>query len=257
MVEKKISVCMAVHNGLPYLRQQLESILTQLHDNDELIISDDGSNDGSIDFIKNINDNRIKLLKLKKEKQDYGEEIFFRMKKIADNFENSISSATGDIIVFSDQDDIWVSDKLEYIRENMVGDCFIHDGIVINNKGETIGKTLFALLKKSSSFFNMFYKPPFVGCCMAVSKKIIDIALPFPHYPIEYDTYIGFCSKIFGRIQFSNKHLIIYRRHGNNASSCFEGSKNSIYIKIKRRFFMFKSYIGILKKLIYKKYFNH
>lgn len=56
-----VSVCIASHNGEKYIVQQLKSILGQLDENDEVIISDDGSTDKTIDCIRSLNDKRIKL----------------------------------------------------------------------------------------------------------------------------------------------------------------------------------------------------
>lgn len=57
-----ISVCIATHNGGKYIVEQLTSILSQIGDNDEVLVSDDGSTDGTIDAIKSVNDRRINIL---------------------------------------------------------------------------------------------------------------------------------------------------------------------------------------------------
>ena len=57
----KISVCLATFNGEKYLQQQIESILIQLGDNDELIISDDGSSDQTLNIIESFSDKRIHI----------------------------------------------------------------------------------------------------------------------------------------------------------------------------------------------------
>ena len=57
-----ISVCMATYNGAMFIKQQLESVLSQITDEDEVIISDDGSSDETLEIIKSLNDKRIKLL---------------------------------------------------------------------------------------------------------------------------------------------------------------------------------------------------
>lgn len=70
----KISVCMATYNGEKYIKEQIDSILCQLSENDELIISDDRSKDRTIDIIKSYNDSRIKLYIHEKDKylKSYG-----------------------------------------------------------------------------------------------------------------------------------------------------------------------------------------
>lgn len=59
----RISVCMATHNGERFIRHQLESILCQLSADDELIISDDSSTDGTVGIINGFGDSRIRLFR--------------------------------------------------------------------------------------------------------------------------------------------------------------------------------------------------
>ena len=55
----RVSVAMATFNGEKYIKNQIDSILINLKENDELIISDDGSNDNTLNIIKEYNDYRI------------------------------------------------------------------------------------------------------------------------------------------------------------------------------------------------------
>lgn len=55
-----ISVCIATYNGEKYIKKQIESILPQLNDIDEIIISDDKSVDNTLKIIKEFSDKRIK-----------------------------------------------------------------------------------------------------------------------------------------------------------------------------------------------------
>ena len=64
----KISVCMATYNGEKYIKEQLESILSQIGEHDEVIISDDSSTDNTVEIINSFNDCRIKIYKNTKEK---------------------------------------------------------------------------------------------------------------------------------------------------------------------------------------------
>ena len=65
----KVSVCMASFNGSKFILKQVESILSQLDSNDELIISDDGSTDKTLEIINNLNDSRIKIFNHKYNKK--------------------------------------------------------------------------------------------------------------------------------------------------------------------------------------------
>ena len=140
-----ISVCMATYNGEKFIEGQLDSILSQLDSKDELVISDDSSTDSTINIIKSFKDSRIKLYELQK----FQSPIF--------NFENSLKHSVGDIIVLSDQDDLWESNKIKVIRDSFKevssnitlmmynGWCIDKDEIVIEDnlfdiKNKTIGQ---------------------------------------------------------------------------------------------------------------------
>ena len=96
-----ISVCIATYNGEKYIKQQLLSILKQIKVNDEIIISDDHSTDKTFNIIKSFNDTRIKFF------------LNNKGKGYTRNFENALEKAHGDIIFLSDQDDIWIDNKVE------------------------------------------------------------------------------------------------------------------------------------------------
>ena len=102
-----ISVCLATYNGELFLKEQLTSILKQLGDSDEVVVSDDGSTDLTLTILQEFNDPRIKVFHHDKRKQKYSFDY------ATHNFENAINNSSGDVIFFSDQDDIWMPDKIE------------------------------------------------------------------------------------------------------------------------------------------------
>ena len=97
----KISVCMATYNGDKYVTKQIDSILSQLHSNDELIICDDCSTDLTISKVGSYVDRRLKLVKNS-----------FRLGVVA-NYNKCIYLARNEIIFLADQDDIWMPDRVE------------------------------------------------------------------------------------------------------------------------------------------------
>ena len=222
-----ISVCVTTFNGEKYIGEQLDSILSQIGMNDEVIISDDSSVDNTIDIIESFNDSRIKLLKNNK----YYNPIY--------NFENALKKATGDYIFLSDQDDIWMNNKkLEMINLLKDCDCVVSDAIVIDSNNNIINKSFFELNKSKSGLINNIIKNGYLGCCMAFKRKILEKALPFPKQIPMHDMWIGVIAEKYGSVLFYNKPLIYYRRHGNNHSSTAEKSQYSIFKKIRNRFYL-------------------
>jgi len=236
-----ISVCIATYNGERYIAQQLSSILMQLDKNDELIVSDAGSTDGTLKLIKEINDARIKLFTCTDKSANSRYPIMEKMDKVRYNFCNALAKAQGDYIFTADQDDVWMPNKvkrcIELLKTNecVVHDCEVFDGV------NTLMPSLMEFTKPGHSLVGALIKPPFMGCCMAFTRKVLNKALPMPNIHIEYDTYIGLCAYKIGKVAIVKEALIQYRRHGSNASYCGEKSHNSLWIKFLRRYYIFIS----------------
>ncbi len=228
----KISVCIATYNGGKYIKEQLDSILSQLNENDEVIVSDDSSTDNTVQIIKSFKDNRIKIF----ENQKFKSPIF--------NFENALNNATGDIIVLSDQDDIWKANKIETIKKYMHNyDLVLSDADIIDEKGNILHKSFYKLNGSKNGFIKNIVKNSYLGCTMAFNKKILDKSLPFPKDLPMHDWWIGLIAEMYGKTYFIEDKLISYRRHGNNASPTGEKSKYSMMLKIVFRLVMVKNLI--------------
>ena len=229
-----ISVCLATYNGGKYIREQLDSILCQLSEHDELIISDDGSCDDTIDIISSYQDERIILLNNK------GKHGFVW------NFENALRYAKGDIIFLSDQDDIWMTNKVEKVLERIEQyDLIVHDAEIINGDGKIMGKTYYSTTHKGTSFLANLWKTRWLGCCMAFTREVLDASLPFPPKIVAHDYWIGMFAMRKFKYCFINDKLIYYRRHNNNTSSSGEKSKHSVWYKIfTKRLYIIKAILS-------------
>lgn len=242
----KISVCMASYNGAKFISNQISSILNQLGKNDELIISDDGSTDDTINIITSFNDNRILLLNHHKnsEKRKY----IYPHYLVSANFENALNYCKGDIIFLSDQDDIWVDNKIEimlpYFEDyNLVmSDCY-----VVDNQGNVLSNSFFKGKNISNGTLKNILRPIYQGCCIGFRRDVLNIALPFPPMMILHDTWLGILSEHVGKNIFIHEKLIYYRRHLENSSFVEGKSKNSIIFRVKYRIVLL---YFILKRLI-------
>jgi glycosyltransferase involved in cell wall biosynthesis len=217
-----ISVCMAVFNGQRYLEEQLRSILTQLANDDEVIVVDDCSLDGSVDLIRHIDDPRITLLL---NKANSGPTA---------SFERAFSLAKGKYIFLSDQDDIWKPDKVAVtcrIFDSSNSLVVVSDAHVVDADRQTIMESLFRLRGSGAGFWRNLYKNGFVGCCMAVRSDARSFLLPFPATIGLHDEWIGLCASIAGHVEFTAHKLIDYRRHAANVTHLAHGSLASMLRK--------------------------
>lgn len=220
----KVSVIMATCNGEAYLEQQLDSIIKQLDSNSEIIISDDCSTDKTKNIIDQFNDSRILLLQ---NKTSLG---------IIKNFEHALAHATGDIIFLSDQDDIWLPGKIEVCTKWFSKyDLVITDCKVVNENLEILQESYFTKHRSGKGIIKNLAKNTYLGCCIAFKKELLKLILPFPEKIPMHDIWIGFVSEIFFKTNFINDKMVLYRRHGNNASTSSEKSKYNLLKKISFR----------------------
>ncbi len=227
-----VSVCIATYNGEEFIQEQLNSILSQIGEGDEVIISDDNSTDLTIEKIKAVGDKRIKILNA-----NYRNPI--------KNFENSLKHAKGEFIFLSDQDDVWLPNKygccLHYLKDY---DLVITDAIVVDEFLNQINPSFFEYYGSGLGVVKNMLRSTYFGTCMAFNRKILDYSLPFPKTrEIGHDLWIGLVAEIIGNVYFCKEQLLLYRRHDmalTNISTKFNRSNRSLYIKIRGRFIMFK-----------------
>ena len=218
-----VSVCIATRNGENFIEAQLRSVLSQLNDNDEVIISDDCSTDRTTAIIRSLNDSRITLLEVK-------------YCNLIRNFENALLNASGDIIFLADQDDVWQPVKVLKIKELLkMYDLVVTDANIINEEGLVINSSLFSILNSGNGILKNILKNTYVGCCMAFNRNILDKALPFPRFVPMHDVWIGMIGEVFGTTYFYNEPLVQYRRHSCNASLTAGESAYSVLSKIRFR----------------------
>ncbi|MFC5703546.1 glycosyltransferase [Cohnella faecalis] len=107
----KISIAMTTYNGQRFVEKQLQSFFNQTRKPDEVIIFDDCSVDNTIKIISEfIHINKLENWKLIVNERNVGWQK---------NFMNAVEETCGDIVFFSDQDDIWNEDKIEIMASEM------------------------------------------------------------------------------------------------------------------------------------------
>lgn len=224
-----ISVCLACYNGSEFITSQLESILVQLEEGDEVIVSDDGSSDGTVEIVKKICDKRIKIF------HNTGPHNY------TSNFENALLHANGDIIILSDQDDIWLDNKVSTIKKDLeCYDFIVSDAVVVDSNLVPISDSFWKLRRPFFTAGGNLIRCGFLGCCMAFNRRVLDYALPFPqdHDKCLHDNWLLLIGAFFFKIKYESEPLILYRRHGHNASNAGLAKGKSLHGKLSYRLYL-------------------
>jgi glycosyltransferase involved in cell wall biosynthesis len=206
----RVSVCLAAYNGAAHIEEQIKSILSELGNNDELIVVDDKSTDNTVDIVRGIDDNRIRLVEAAKNAG------YVR------TFERALSEASGEYVFLSDQDDVWIPGRVETMISAMNGkdmvasNCKHFDGPL-----GTFHEIRLRAKDSDHSVRNIIgiivgYRLHW-GCAMAVRQRILQQVLPFPKHMAEsHDQWIATVGNANRSIAYLEEDTILHRLHGEN-----------------------------------------
>lgn len=203
-----VSVVLAAYNGERFLEQQIDSILDQTYPNLELIIVDDCSSDNTPAILNKYvqRDTRVKVFA---NSQNLG---YVR------NFEKGLLLASGDYIAPSDQDDIWMDNKISLLMKEMGDHEIVYcNSELIDDNGNSLHKKL-SDIKRLLSFdncLNYAIGGTAPGHGMIVTKQLIGRCIPFPTM-IPHDYWLAFVATCRMPIKFVDIPLVKYRQHTQN-----------------------------------------
>jgi glycosyltransferase involved in cell wall biosynthesis len=207
-----ISVAMTTFNGLRFLNQQVESILVQLADDDELVIADNGSTDGTWQWLNDLaqRDPRVHLFQ---NLETLG---------VVANFDFALQRCHGELVFLADQDDYWHPGKIAAIRDAFANSAQIllvqSDADLIDENSQVVAPSFYALRRSGPGFWKNFARNTYQGCTFAVRQQLLAIALPFPAKVPMHDMWLGLLAELTGDVRFIPDRLTSYRRHGENLS---------------------------------------
>lgn len=204
-----ISVAMTSYNGEKYIERQISSVLKNLGKNDELVVSDDGSTDRTLDIIHGFYDDRIRI-------------VDGPHQGLVKNFENAVNECKGNYIFLSDQDDYWYEGKVKKVIE-----CFEknkpilieHNARVVDEKETVIYPSFFEYRRVRRGVVKNTIRNTYHGCLMAFDSSIKPFIIPFPNSGCFHDQWIGIIADYIGDVCYLDDILMDYVRHDENMSS--------------------------------------
>lgn len=219
-----ISVALCTFNGAEFIEQQLESILTQTLLPSEIVVSDDGSTDGTLAIARRVlSPRRMKNL---------GISLIVKSRRkalgVSANFESAMALCTREFIVLCDQDDVWQPQKLARLRDAFDAPdvLIVHsDARMVNATGAPFPHTLFESLRisktefrgeaRSSAFTTVMRRNIVTGATAMVRRCVFDCARPFSGNWV-HDHWLTIVASLQGRIVALRESLIDYRQHAGN-----------------------------------------
>jgi glycosyltransferase involved in cell wall biosynthesis len=214
-----ISIVMATYNGENYLHEQVDSLLAQSYPSLEFIFVDDASSDGSQAILQHYasQDARIRLVA---NPVNQG---------LLATFERGIREAKGGLIALSDQDDVWMPEKISLLASAIGSNSLIYaDSALTDAAGAVTGNFSDRnQLGDYPSALHYVFGTKAMGHAMLFKREIIDIALPFPDY-VGHDYILGFAAAALNGVSYFPATLVNYRQHSSNTmgADLSKGKKN-------------------------------
>lgn len=223
-----ISVALCTYNGEKYIREQINSILSQTTPPNEIIICDDKSTDNTINIINDINSPIINL---------YQNPVNLGYMQ---NFAQAVNKCRGDIIFFSDQDDVWLPNKIEEMVAEFNNDLnaymIFSDSYIADENLNILWDSLWDYKYfdhknfKADTFLTSILAVH--GCAMAIRKSALGYTGSFPPF-IGHDTWLATILSLMGLAKPLNKKLNYYRVHENQKSFRFNKKRSFVHLRNK------------------------
>lgn len=230
MTNYKVSVALISYNGVEYIEEQLLSILNQTVKPDEVIISDDGSTDGTIELIQRIIEEYSALdikITLLTDNPIHG---------ISSNMNWALMHTSGDIIFISGQDDVWFKNKikstLKVYDNKQDAKVVITNALMIDANGEKYPKLFcerfisslgvddgFSIKVDRSKYLESAESDALVsGPVLSFKRSLLELIIPIPPSILE-DQWIEFVGLAEDSLYFLNEKTTCYRIHNSSTHS--------------------------------------
>lgn len=218
MQKAHVHIVMATYNGEKYIREQLDSLLSQTYQNISVEICDDGSTDMTLAIAKEYcaEDSRVSLVENEKN-QGY-----------VRNFLHGIKRSEADYVMLCDQDDIWNADKVAITLSAMQGAEQEMPGVPIlvytdamnydSRTKKDIGRFHKAshLQVKKVDTPHLFMENKCIGCTIMLNRSLVMCVEDMPEEIRVHDWWLALIAAHFGQIVYVDKATLRYRQHDDN-----------------------------------------
>lgn len=222
----KVQVLVSTYNGEKYLREQLDSLLTQTHSHFFITIRDDGSTDGTTEIIREYASNHPSKIEAYFEHNTGVIRSFFKLM-------SNVHKDT-DYVCFCDQDDVCMPDKLDRgvrrlaMSASETALMYLTPTQMVDDLLQPINVWPPAP-KRGASFFNALIENIAVGATIMINRSAVDmIKSKEPRYDkiIMHDWWIYMVVSAFGEIVYDHEPSIYYRQHQGNVVGGQSGFKD-------------------------------
>jgi glycosyltransferase involved in cell wall biosynthesis len=212
----------------------LQSLADQERLPDEVVVQDDGSTDGTVDLIRHFAETAPFPVRLEINQARVGSTA---------NFAIALARCQGEFIALADQDDVWYPAKLRRLEDELAGDPTVtlvfSNADLIGEQGQPLGPSLWEarrierLLAHNAVVAEELFarRALTTGCTMAVRRRAVDAALPFPDElnhrlsPMRHDRWLSLVAAAVGTVRALPEPLLAFRVHESQETGVLVGNE--------------------------------
>jgi len=217
-----VSIIIATYNGEKYIAEQIDSILKSSYQDVEIYICDDGSQDGTMDILREYEDKYPDIIHVNQNEKNLGVTL---------NFLEAICRTTTDYVMLCDQDDVWKIDKIAMTLKRMrhmeaqldkkLAMAVFTDAKVVDAGLNTIDDSFFKsshLNPRKTDLPHLLMENKLIGCTIMINASLRKVIQGFdlPVYAKLHDGWIGLIASSIGKIGYIDETTLLYRQHENN-----------------------------------------
>lgn len=216
----EVSIVLATYNGASYLEEQIDSILQNTYTDWEIEICDDGSIDQTLQIAAKYQEQYPDKIRIHQNIEQLG---------VTRNFLEGAKRAKGDYIMFCDQDDVWLPEKIEKTlaflktREKAAGVnkpvAVFTDAKLVDSILRSINDSFFtynALDVEKLDLAHLLMENKVIGCTTMFNRALADKIIEFPKFARYHDWWVALIAAVFGDLSYLNEPTMLYRQHGGN-----------------------------------------
>lgn len=225
MSAPRISVALGTRNGERFIGEQIASILAQTRPVDEIVLSDDASQDRTVAIVE-------AAVAAHRDAHGTAPELVVLRNdpplRVTKNFEQALSTATGDLIALCDQDDVWHPERIERLAARFDDPAALYvfsNARQVDADGEPLGHDLFTALAMSAEerslvetgrvYQQLLRRNLATGATVVLRREVVEAALPFPDSWL-HDEWLALVASLRDGVRMHDEQLTDYRQHDSN-----------------------------------------
>jgi glycosyltransferase involved in cell wall biosynthesis len=230
-VSGRVNVLLATYNGSRFLQEQLDSLGSQTTPLSRITVRDDGSTDGTVSLLEKWAAGRPNVSLLRGPRLGFAKNFFALLTN---------PDQESDFFAFSDQDDVWLPDKIERALRAL-GGCDADVPSLYCSRLELVDENLkhlsFSRIPRRIDFANALVENVATGCTMVLNRAARNlISERLPDRAVFHDWWCYLAIAALGRVIFDETPTIKYRQHANNQVGA-TASRVKFFMRRLERFF--------------------